>query len=209
MIRINLLPKEFRRKEGTSFKVIGATALGALAVCGALGTFGYIWFGKLAEVEKVRAHLEEDYTTLEPQALYQERLKAEKQEFAQREQTIKEIRQKRVLWTAKLDQFIDAVNNNGDDERHLAWFDSLSIKPVTTGFDMALAGHCAGPDVARVANLLDDLTDHEFYQDFVRISEPSGSLETSQKNLEPKESIGFPLTMQLKPGASKPARGGK
>ena len=207
MIRINLLPEEYRRKEKTSFKIFFATLAGALVVSACAGVFAYIWFGTLTEVRKKRATLEENYQVLVPQAAYDDMLRAEKQDFAVREKTIKEIRRNRISWTRKLDQFIDVVNNNGDDERHLAWFGSLEISPgklgKKKGFNMNLAGYCAGNDLGKVANLFDDIVQSDFFQGFVSINEPSGRVQKVQKDLDPPESVAFPLKMFLIPGIGK------
>ncbi len=41
MIRINLLPEEFRRSERTSPRVFAATLMSVIAVCSAAGWFGF------------------------------------------------------------------------------------------------------------------------------------------------------------------------
>ncbi len=213
MIRINLLPEEFRKREKASIKTFLATALGALVVSGILGYLSYIYFGKYSEIERKRKTFEEDCSALLPRAAYDDQLKAEKKDFANRERTIKKIRQSRVLWTRKLDQFIDIINNNGDDQRHLAWFKKMDIKPgklgKRSGITVSLNGYCAGNDVGKVANLFDDIMNSEFFTDFVSINEPSGKLEKAQENLDPKECVSFPLKMFLVPGISKKPGAGK
>ncbi len=209
MIKINLLPEEYRRKEKTSFKIFLATAAGTLVVSACAGVFAYIWFGTLTEVRRKKATLEENYQVLVPQAKYDDQLKAEKQDFAAREKTIKQIRRNRISWTRKLDQFIDVVNNNGDDERHLAWFGSLEISPgklgKKTGFNMNLSGFCAGNDLGKVANLFDDIVQSDFFKGFAAINEPSGKVQKIQKDLDPPQSVAFPLKMFLIPGLEKKA----
>ena len=130
MIRINLLPEEFRRKERSSWKVLGMTVFGALLVSCSLGYFAYAWFGVLAKVQHQREVVEETLSTKQRRAQYSDALEKEKKNFMAREKTIKNIRTRRVLWTKKLDQFVDVINNDGNaNGRHLCWFHGLEVKP--------------------------------------------------------------------------------
>ena len=209
MIRINLLPEEYRRKERSSWKVLGLTVFGALLVSCSLGYFAYAWFGVLAKVQHQRQVVEETLATKLQRAKYSDNLEKEKKNFMAREKTIKNIRTKRVLWTRKLDQFVDVINNDGNaNNRHLCWFHGMEVKPMKykrkkKAIRMKLKGHSAGKDIGKVSNLIDDITAHSFFEGFIHISEPGGSQEDIQENLEPKESVAFPLEMYLLPGKGK------
>ena len=58
MIRINLLPAEYRRGNRISPKVLGAAFGAALAVAASIGWFGIVYFGELGQLERedAKAH---------------------------------------------------------------------------------------------------------------------------------------------------------
>ena len=56
MIRINLLPADLRRGNRVSPKVLAACFGAALAVSGAVGWFGLVYFGDLGDAEENVSH---------------------------------------------------------------------------------------------------------------------------------------------------------
>ena len=58
MIRINLLPEEYRRSERTSPKIFAATLGGVILVCSVFGWFGFVYFGELGKLEAEHAAIE-------------------------------------------------------------------------------------------------------------------------------------------------------
>lgn len=200
MISINLLPQEFRRRDRISSRTLGATVLGVLTVCSTAGFLGYQWFGVYKVRQDERIRLEETLKSLQTSAIYQEQLVREVREYEKRTQTIQDISQSRVLWTRKLDQFIDVVNNEGDTERHMVWFKNLDVKAGTGegGPIMSLNGVSQSKEFARVANFLDDVQNHELFLNFAAISQPQGRVAYDDKKFPP-ETIEFPLDLTMKP----------
>ena len=133
MIRINLLPVELRRGNRLAAKVLVAAFASALAVSASVGWFGIVWFGNLAEAERTLASIESKLSAKQQRATYFDQLEKNKEAYAQRVQTIQTIGKSRRLWSKFLDELIDVVNNNGDTERHLAWFDNMVVKTDKKG----------------------------------------------------------------------------
>ena len=131
MITINLLPQEYRKTERTSIKVFLSIVFVLVSVCCSLGYFGHVYLYEFKSKEGERMSRQEKLRSLEPQARYDDALVAEKKEFQTRSDTIQQIATSRVLWTEMLDWFIDIVNNEGNAERHNAWFRNMSVKPAS------------------------------------------------------------------------------
>ena len=70
MIRINLLPEEYRRSERTSPKIFAATLVGVIVVCSGFGWFGYIYFGELGKLEAEHAAVAEQLGRVTETATY-------------------------------------------------------------------------------------------------------------------------------------------
>ena len=51
MIRINLLPAEFRKSERTAPKLFAATLAAVILVCSAFGWCGFVYFGELGTLD--------------------------------------------------------------------------------------------------------------------------------------------------------------
>lgn len=199
MIRINLLPEEFRRAERTSPKLFAAALLGIILVCCAGGWFGLVYFGELGELEVAERNLGENLTAKNQRAAYSDSLAKEKTAYEQREATIRQISSSRMLWTEFMDQLVDVVNNEGNTQRHLAWFGGIQ---VTDGSDKAgptvtLPGQVQGALVKKVADFHDDIEGAPFAKDLISKSQPSGERKMNGKR-NPPESYGFQLTMNFK-----------
>ena len=200
MITINLLPQEFRRRDRTSPKVLAAVMGGVLLVTSSAGYLGYRWFGVLAEKEQEKTRLEENLRNLEQSAAYQEALVKEAAEYQKRSDTIQQISESRVLWTRKVDQLIDIVNNDGDTERHTVWFKNLTIRPgdgKAAGPALSLRAYSQTDQFAKVANFLDDVKRHDFFKDFRTISAPGGRVAVDPKKF-PQETVEFPFDLSMK-----------
>lgn len=201
MIRINLLPEQYRRAQRTSPKLFAAVLAGVMLVCGSLGWFGLVYFGELGELEITEAAVAEDLSNKQKQASYYTDLLDEKTEYERRSKTIQTIGRSRVLWTKILDELIDVVNNDGDSERHLGWFKSMSIKPgddVKTGSTMAMPGWVQGDSLKKVADFHEDLEHARFFEDVANKSPPSGVVENNAKRIPP-QALFFNLRWAFKP----------
>ena len=199
MIRINLLPVEFRRGNRISPKLL-ATAFGsALAVAASIGWFGIVYFGELGRLEREDAAVTDELAQKQKRAQYHDKLESNRADYQKRVQTIQDIGKSRRVWSKFLDEMIDVVNNNGDTERHLAWFDSLQVKTdrKSKGATISLPGQVQG-EMSNVANLHEDISLAPFAKDILTKSAPSGRVEID-KGRVPPESFRFQLQLQLNP----------
>ncbi|MEZ5963379.1 MAG: hypothetical protein R3F56_05980 [Planctomycetota bacterium] len=216
MIRINLLPEEFRRADRTSPKVFAASLAALILVCCAGGWFGLCYFGELGELEIKQRNLIETMTAKNEMAKYSDALVADKQAYEMREATIRQIGSSRMLWTEFMDQLIDVVNNEGNTQRHLAWFQSIQVAEGSErqGPVITLPGQVQGNLVKKVADFHDDIENAPFAKDLLNKSAPSGERKNSPKR-NPPESYAFNLQLTMKPAqewaknkaeAAKPAK---
>ena len=204
MIRINLLPEEYRKKARTPIKLLlGVTAAAAINA-GLLAWWGWSYFGVQAEIESERSVLQLEMDGLTPQVNYFHSLVAESKQYKSREQTLASITKSRISWTRKLDELIDVINRGGDGQRHLIWLDDLSVSQ--TGDDgksknfgsLTASGHSGSDKFAQVANFLEDLESSAFIGDFQPPAPPEGTQTLQDETLVPPVVWAFPLSLSLK-----------
>lgn len=203
MIKINLLPEEYRRSERTSPKVFAAALVGVILVCSGFGWFGMIYFGELSKARKQHQEVSAQLKVDEQKAAYHDQLVKEKKEFSKRADTIRDIARGRKLWTKTMDGFIDLITNDGAADRHEAWFSNVQIRGSRDGRKgptMILPGRVAGGDLQKMANLFDDLKAADWFRDVGMISKPEATREVTP-NVVPEEALIFPLTMEFRPPA--------
>ncbi len=203
MIRINLLPEEYRRKAKTPVRVLGAVCAGVCVNALLAAWYGWLAFGVGAEVESEAAVLQTELDGLAPQVSYFRALDAEKRRFAGREETLAGITKTRINWTAKIDQLVTIVNNGGEGQRHFVWLDDLTIQQSSdprakSAGQLKAQGHSGSEHFAQVANFLDDLEDESFMKDFLPPAPPEGTQAQVDKELEPAVVWNFPLKLELK-----------
>ena len=200
MIRINLLPEDFRRSERTSIKLFAATLAAVVFVCSGVGWFGLVWFGELAQLEEERASVEDSLRQKRERVVYHDALEVEKKDYEARSETIMNIFRSRMSWTEVLDQMIDVVNNDGNTERHMAWFRSMSAREAAdskNGPTVQMPGYVQGAKVSKVGDFHDDLEHAPFFVDIAEKSAPGGSVEMDQKR-SPPEALAFDLRYAFK-----------
>lgn len=214
MIRINLLPEEYRRKAKTPVRVLGAVCAGVGVNALLAAWYGWLAFGVGAEVESEASVLQTELDGLAPQVSYFRALDAEKRRFSGREETLAGITKTRINWTAKIDQLVTIVNNGGEGQRHFVWLDDLSIQQSSdprakSAGQLRSQGHSGSEHFAQVANFLDDLEDEAFMKDFLPPAPPEGTQAQVDKELEPAVVWNFPLKLELKstaPPKPEPAK---
>ena len=203
MIRINLLPEEYRRKSRTPLKLMLAVS-GAVAVNASLVAWlGWLAFGVSARVESERDVLQTEYDGLKPQVAYHQALTSESSRHKAREETLAQITASRISWTRKLDEFVDVVNRGGDGQEHMAWFDDLSITQVSdprsnTAGSFKASGHSGSDNFGQIGNFLDELSASSFMNDFHAPGHPEGTESITDEELMPPVVWAFPLTVELK-----------
>ncbi len=188
MIRINLLPEQYRRAERTSPKIFAALVVGVILVCSSVGWFGFVYFGELGNLEVEEIAVNEDLTNKQKQVAYFNDLQKEKKDYENRSRTIQSIGQSRILWTKIIDELFDVVNNEGNSERHVGWFRGISVKAgnARVGPTVNMPGWVQGSTMDKVADFHEDLENAEFFKDVRSKSAPSGVLETNAKMVPPQ-----------------------
>ena len=133
MLKINLLPQEYRVVDrtpmGTFLMVVTCTVL----TVSSLSLAAYLYFSYLKGAEAQRDIAKEEYENLAPMAKYADDLEKEKTEYIKRSQVIQEIETTRILWTRKLDQLAEVINNRGDIKRHWVWLKEFKMKMGGSG----------------------------------------------------------------------------
>lgn len=199
MIHINLLPQELRRAERTSPKVFASALGGILLVCCSIGWLSMIYFGELGELEIESKNLSDTLSAKSEIASYHDALGGEREAYEQRAKTIRQIGASRMVWTEFMDQLIDVVNNDGNTQRHLAWFSGVQVAEGTdrAGPTVNLPGQVQGDAIKRVADFHDDVEASPFAPDLASKSAPGGDRKVTQRR-EPPESFAFTLQLAFK-----------
>ena len=200
MIRINLLPEDYRRTERTSPKVFASMLLSVVAVCAVFGWFGFVYFGELGKLEMELVEVTDRLNNLNQQVAYYDALSRESQDFSQRAKTIQQISKSRVLWTKALDELIQMVHNEGDIERHRAWFRSMTVEDGRgkVGPKVSMPGWVQGSELRHVADFHDDFERMPFFPNVSDKSLPSGDVN-SDPTRTPAESLFFNLKWTFRP----------
>ena len=202
MIKVNLLPPEYRKVEGTPVARLAATVAGVFVVACAAGAWGYAHFALLDKARDERAQAEVELTALKAQAERSQALLAEFKEYDRRRKTIEQIGAQRVLWSKKIDELADIIHNKGDVKRHLVWLDSLRTQGGRTpGSPASLVIHGrSGGDYDRLSMFNADIKKNdEFFQDFAAIDPPAGTAVNLDGDLVPTSAFDFTFGMDLKP----------
>jgi Tfp pilus assembly protein PilN len=207
MIRINLLPVEQRRGNRLPPKVLAAAFGAALATSGAIGWFGLVYFGDLGAAEAELQQAEVKLGERGQGVAYHDQLETNKKDSALRVQTIQDIAKSRRVWSKFLDELIDVVNNNGDTERHVAWFDNIAIRNDAKGASVDMPTSVQDMDRSRLANFHEDLENAPFAKELLTKSDPGYRVEEDKVRVPPM-SMQFGLQLQLTPpsGAAAPGK---
>ncbi len=204
MIRVNLLPPEYRKADGTPIARFVALTLGVFLTATAMSVWGYVHFGMLAEVRDRRAQMEDEVVQLQQLAERSQALLAEFKEYQRRRETIEEIDTNRILWSEKLDQLADLIHNKGDTERHFVWLASVRSaggRMSGSGGQFQIAGWSGANELEYLANFNDDVRDsgEDFFDDFMGIDPPRGERVQFSDGRLPEMAWRFTMGMDLKP----------
>ena len=206
MIRINLLPEEYRRRARTPIKLMVAMSVAVAVNSSLLAYWGWMTFGVAAEIRTEHNVLQLEMDGLTPQVNYHNDLDGEMKFHALRESTLAEINMNRILWTQKFDELVDLVNLGGDGVRHYIWFDDLTVKQEPGGRNgnfgsLKASGHSGSPKWDQVANFLEDVEDRSisnFIETFSAPANPEGTQNPKDEDLVPSEVWSFPLSLKLR-----------
>jgi Tfp pilus assembly protein PilN len=202
MIKVNLLPPEYRVVEGTPVARLAVTITGVVLVAAAAGYWGYVHMGVLAQVRDERIQKEEELASLKAQAERSQALLKEFKEYQRRRETIEKIGAQRILWSRKLDEFADLVNNKGDTKRHLVWLSTirtqsgrLPISPIC----LNIHGWSAGDMSRKLSDFNSDIKNSEdFFADCFRVDPPEGGRVDFNDENVPKQAWEFTFGIDFK-----------
>src|SRR5436190_2495279 len=125
MIRVNLLPPEYRASTGTPVGRFVAIVAGVVAVVGAGCVYAYTHFVQLQKVHEVQALKDEEASNKERQKDRSLALQKEINDYEQRRTAIQAINRNRILWSRKLDQFFELVASR--EAPYNCWLEELEI----------------------------------------------------------------------------------
>ena len=204
MIRVNLLPPEYRKADGTPIARFVALTLGVFLTATAMSVWGYVHFGMLAEVRDRRAQMEDEVVNLQLLAERSQALLAEFKEYQRRRQTIEDIDTNRILWSRKLDQLADLIHNKGDTDRHFVWLSDVRSsggRRKDSGGLLKIAGWSGGNELESLADFNEDVRDsgEEFFDDFLTLDPPRGDRVRFTDGRLPGLAWRFSMGMDLKP----------
>lgn len=203
MIRINLLPEEYRKKARTPVKLLLGLVAAVLVNAGLATWWAFQAFGVQAEIASESASLQTEIDGLTPQVSYYTSLDSEAKQYKSRESTLAAITSSRISWTKKLDELVDVVNRGGNGQRHMVWLDDLQVaqssdpKAKVAG-SVKASGHSGSDKFAQVANFLEDLETSTFIADFLPPAPPEGTQTLVDETLIPSVAWSFPLSLVLK-----------
>ncbi|MDZ4771679.1 MAG: hypothetical protein SGI72_00955 [Planctomycetota bacterium] len=203
MIRINLLPEEYRKQARTPVKLLLGLLLAVIVNAGLATFWAFQAFGLQAEIASENQGLQTELDGLTPQVTYYNSLDSESKQYKSRESTLAGITSSRISWTKKLDEFIDVVNRGGNGQRHLVWLDDLQVAQTTdpkakTAGSVKASGHSGTDKFENVANFLEDLENSTFISDFQPPAAPEGTQTLVDETLVPSVAWSFPLALTLK-----------
>lgn len=203
MIRVNLLPQEYRKAEATPLKQFFATAGAAVVAALAIVAWVTVRFGVL---ESKRQDLENVKGTVKSQ---EEQVKAAKDlaawlgEYKNQYDKIDKVTESRLVWSRKMDEFWEIVVSPKVPGRYEVWLKTLGCKVQNTqkvGGDIQFAGVSAGPQMFKMSDFHEDLKTSDMYKEFADITYPYGTREPLPgQNREPTEGWTFNFTMLIKP----------
>ncbi len=199
MIKIDLLPAEYRRAERTApaifIATVGLAGLFSLCAAGA----GWAWFGIVGSARADVASAQEVFDGKKPQAEYSDRLEAEKKEYTSRLDHIKTFGESRILWTKKLDQLASIIDTPAEQDRHTVWMNQLSVdmSSGTRNAGCNIKGFSSTAELKKLSNFHSDVARGDFFKEFESISDPAGEVVTDE-DFDPQQAWQFEFKLGLK-----------
>ncbi len=198
MIKIDLLPAEYRRAERTAPALFIAT-VGLVVFCSLCVVGGaWVWFGVVGSARADVASAQENLDGKKPQAEYSDRLEAEKKEYTSRLDHIKTFGESRILWTKKLDQLASIIDSPSEQDRHTVWLEELTVDMSNSrAAGCSIKGDSSTAELKKLSNFHSDVAKGDFFKEFESISDPAGEVE-SDKGFDPQEAWKFEFKLGLK-----------
>ena len=215
MMKINLLPNEYRKAERTPFIILLPILAGLVCVLSASAVAGYVKFSWLAETESERQELENQMRQKQPRLTYNANLLKEEAEYKKQAETISKIASSRILMTKKLDELCNLISE-GDAGQHggyLVWLEQLKTRAAKKtrrrkklkGLQPAGTLDFSGYVLANNAPLQDFNRFHRaiknsemFREQFLNINDPKGSVNEFSDDMVPSKGWSFALSAEMK-----------
>jgi len=179
MIKVNLLPPEYRKSDGPPIARVAALVVGALVTASAFGVWCWMHFSVLADAEAQRAEKEEELAQVRALAERSDALLREFQEYQRRRETIEKIGASRVLWSRKLDELSDLIHNKGDAKTFQVWLNSIRTtgqRGAESPVGLNITGVSGGAEYSKLSDFNRAIKEtKEFFEDFVRVDPPEGT----------------------------------
>ncbi len=187
MIRVNLLPEEYRKAEATPLKqylaMIGATSLAGVS----LAFLAYVHFvelpakqQELAQIEK-EVEQQKDPDPSKGLLTYVRALDKELKEYQSRVTTINTKARERLMWSRKVDEVWEILVNPRIPGRYEVWITTLACN-LTGGGSGPLggatrfAGYSAGETFVRLSEFHEDIERSGFFKDYRAMTQPGGAV---------------------------------
>ena len=210
MIQVNLLPAEYRKSESTPILRFLAILIGVVVTSATICSYLYVHFALVEKWETMRAHKEEFYYDQKKNAEHSLALQREIDDFRKRRTTIESAARKRVVWSRKLDELFDVLDNAASREgAHQIWLTGLTANvagdkkkrrgATDGGGEVSFRGFSASEDFSRLANFRDDLQGHAFFEDFQAIDSPAWAVVRFNDDLLPPAAGQIEHKLVLKP----------
>ncbi len=207
MITINLLPQEYRRPEATPVARFVAIVAGAVLLTSGLGLYGVVHYSKLKDARDTREATELDFQNKKALQDISSSLADEIKAYETRRAAIQEVAANRILWSRKLDEFLDIIYNDDKRNEYYVWLTGLKASPSreasrgkpTAGGELHFSGFCGSTEFSKVAALRTKLRTDAFYSDFKYLSPPNWSVEAFNDGREPAAAGKFNFQLTLKP----------
>ncbi|MCX7703140.1 MAG: hypothetical protein N2234_03440, partial [Planctomycetota bacterium] len=178
MIRINLLPPEYRKIEKTPIGFFIAFLISVVIACLSAVAFAYL-FIDVKSANKVLKGVEEEKEKLYKEVAEIEELRKKLQEYSRRQFVIMAIRSGRIYWSRKLDLLAELTPKN-------IWFSTMRMEqkaPISATEASApnIDGGCLAVEGFLKGVKFDDLADYRttiqrnriFYSDFSYTKPPN------------------------------------
>ncbi len=203
MIRVNLLPQEYRKAEATPLKqffaTVGAAVIVALAVVG----FLFVRLKVLGTVQQELALLKDEVKAQEATVKLSKDLDTWLRDYMDQYEKIDKVAESRLVLSRKADEFWEMVVNPPPPAKFEVWLKGLNftLSPggAKSGGTTQFAGISAGSQVARLSDFHESIKASDFFKEYGEITYPYGNRMDLGKTREPNEGWDFNFTLTLKP----------
>jgi Tfp pilus assembly protein PilN len=204
MIKVNLLPPEYRKVDGPPVARLVALVVGAALTAGSIGAWGWVRLNVLSEAVTAREALDEELAQVKAQAERSAALLNEFKEYQKRRDTIEKIGQSRLLWSRKLDELADVVHNKGDTKQYMVWLNAIrtvAARRTDSSAGLYISGNSAGDreGYSRLSDFNRAIKEtKDFSEDLLHVDPPTGGKVTYSDKKYPSVGWTFEFTLDLK-----------